>query len=711
MWASLWRSQMRFFLLSAIMILVLEAQSAIAQTPMFRWAKCVGNGYCTPKVTVGLSGNSYVVGSFADRSITIGDTTFNNYGGMNLFVAKYDSGGNVIWARTVGRWGSVEGWDVAVDSFGNCYVSGRFDSDTLFFGTDTLIYADRASSNFVLKYDVNGDALWARSAYAGYFLGWCVCTDKLGNCYVGGDGDWAMKYDPSGNLLWSSGWWSFEVYGIGLDKRGNLYEAGTGDIVVGLDSLTGILLVKYDTSGNIIWARSAGGSYLSSYASGLAVDDSGNCIVTGQFHGTLTLGSDTLTSPSPGCEVFIAKYDSNGNVVWARSGKGYYNGGAYSNDAGRGITVDKAGYIYVTGDFEGPSIAFGTDTLTTIGWGMFLVKYDFSGNVVWTKSTQPVSSNSSYLGRGVALDASGNCYVAGSIIGGPIFPFDSDTLVNPSLFQGYSVFLAKVGESPILYDVDNNWNLISVPLVVSDFSTTSLYPSAISEAFAYHGGYITSNTLQSGEGYWIRFSGNQSIPMTGSLSSSDTIEVSDGWNLIGSISVHLPTAEVGSIPAGMITSQFFGFNRGYTWATEIEPGRGYWVRVNGPGKLVLTTKNSPTSRIQIVATSQQPPPPPSVMECVLPRGFSLKQNYPNPFNPNATIEYELPTNSRVSLTIYDVLGQIVAQLVNGIEAGYKQVSWNASGFGSGVYFYRLEATSLSDPSKTFSQTRKMLLIR
>ena len=85
--------------------------------------------------------------------------------------------------------------------------------------------------------------------------------------------------------------------------------------------------------------------------------------------------------------------------------------------------------------------------------------------------------------------------------------------------------------------------------------------------------------------------------------------------------------------------------------------------------------------------------------------YMLGNNYPNPFNPTATIEYSLPLPGEVSLIVYNLLGQEVAKLVSDeIEAGYHKVTWNASNFPSGIYFYRLQAGD-------FVQTRKMVLLK
>ena len=95
-----------------------------------------------------------------------------------------------------------------------------------------------------------------------------------------------------------------------------------------------------------------------------------------------------------------------------------------------------------------------------------------------------------------------------------------------------------------------------------------------------------------------------------------------------------------------------------------------------------------------------------------PARFNLAQNYPNPFNPSTSITYDLPSESQVSLKIYNTLGQQVAILAQGTNrAGAHTVTWNAMNAPSGLYFYKLEATSTSDPRKSFAQARKMILIK
>lgn len=89
----------------------------------------------------------------------------------------------------------------------------------------------------------------------------------------------------------------------------------------------------------------------------------------------------------------------------------------------------------------------------------------------------------------------------------------------------------------------------------------------------------------------------------------------------------------------------------------------------------------------------------------LPVSYQLGQNYPNPFNPSTIIEYTLPAIANVSLSVYNLLGEVVSTLVNERKAsGTYRVEWNAESVTSGVYFYRLQ-------TEQYTEVKKMLLIR
>lgn len=265
--------------------------------------------------------------------------------------------------------------------------------------------------------------------------------------------------------------------------------------------------------------------------------------------------------------------------------------------------------------------------------------------------------------------------------------------------------------APVPFALRAGWNLISLPVIPANDSVSALFPGAASNAFAYEtGGYQIRSTMSNGTGYWLKFGSPTADSVSGATVSTDTIAVTTGWNMIGSISSPVAVALIASIPPGMVTGSVFGYSSGYVATDSIRPGNGYWVKVNGNGSLILSsgTPAALTSRIRIVPTFELPPPPPGdelSAGLQFPRRFTLEQNYPNPFNPATSIAYDLPQRTRVSLKIYDVLGQVMKTLVDGVEdAGHRSVVWDAAEMPSGVYFYRLTAGNFED-------TKKALILR
>ena len=260
--------------------------------------------------------------------------------------------------------------------------------------------------------------------------------------------------------------------------------------------------------------------------------------------------------------------------------------------------------------------------------------------------------------------------------------------------------------------ISSGWNLLSLPLQTSEIGKDSLFPTSSSNAFSYNPdtGYVQQDSLTILKGYWLRFSTMQIISFLGNPIEADTIDVKKGWNLIGSETMPISVNAVASTPPGIITSRFFGYVEAYIAVDTIKPGKGYWVKVTQDGTIVFSTiaPSHSVKTISAVSSSELPPPPPfeeNARTNGRPMEFFLQDNFPNPFNPSTHINYALPAPSYVRLIVFDLLGRVVADLINQFQdAGYKSVSFDASNLPSGVYVYRLQAGK-------FSSVKKMVLMK
>jgi hypothetical protein len=224
-------------------------------------------------------------------------TQLSNSGNGDVFIAKYDTNGVVLWAAKMG--GSIvdEGQSISVDSSGNVYVTGYYDSDPLnVYSQNNTTPATQLSNSgsrdvFIAKYDTNGVAQWAaRVAGSGYDYGSGISVDSSGNVYITG-------YYDNGPL---------NVYSQGSTTPATqLSNSGNGDVFI----------AKYDTNGVVQWAARAAGSD-NDYGYGISVDGTGNVYVTGNsFSPTLNLyntdgGDSGITLSKMGIvDTFIAKYN------------------------------------------------------------------------------------------------------------------------------------------------------------------------------------------------------------------------------------------------------------------------------------------------------------------------------------------------------------------------------------------------------------------
>lgn len=150
-----------------------------------------------------------------------------------------------------------------------------------------------------------------------------------------------------------------------------------------------------------------------------------------------------------------------------------------------------------------------------------------------------------------------------------------------------SIKVSGSGIQSISLSINKGWNLVSLPLAITNSRINSLFTNTTSFAFSYNATYIQTDSLKKGIGYWLKFDSTLSFNITGIGIFRDTIDVVAGWNLIGSLSQPISISSIQTIPNGIISSSFYGYDNSYLVVNTILPGKGYWIKVNSNGKLIL----------------------------------------------------------------------------------------------------------------------------
>ncbi len=162
------------------------------------------------------------------------------------------------------------------------------------------------------------------------------------------------------------------------------------------------------------------------------------------------------------------------------------------------------------------------------------------------------------------------------------------------------MFIEKDASSTV--NVKAGWNIVSLPKTVSDASTANLFPTAKSSAFAFtQSGYAQRDSLNNGSGYWLKFSADESVSIDGIRRFDDTLDLFEGWNMVGSLSSTFGFASVATLPENLITSSLFGYDNGYSVSDSIQPGKGYWVKMQQAGKLILHASSSSNQTVKSLA--------------------------------------------------------------------------------------------------------------
>lgn len=283
----------------------------------------------------------------------------------------------------------------------------------------------------------------------------CICFLFIFVSSAQGQTFWA-KTQAGGNVD--------ETLGVTGDGAGNSYATGyfsTSASISGntlsVNGLTDIFVTKIGTAGNTLWSVKAGGPS-SDRGLGIATDNAGNVFVCGFFTNTADFGNGvTLTANAGSQDAFVAKYDSDGNALWARAG-----GSTGSSDRANAVTTDGSGHVIITGQYTGEA-TFGALSLTGTGTtnDVFVVKYSPDGDELWARSG---NGNALNRGLGIAADNSGAVYACGAFSGDITFEnLYSNTILN-ALFvvkynaDGSEAWMRYAGGSAqsIAYDITTN---------------------------------------------------------------------------------------------------------------------------------------------------------------------------------------------------------------------------------------------------------------
>jgi hypothetical protein len=436
-------------------------------------------------VFVDRAGNTYVAGGFA------GTVDFNpsptkafkltSAGFTDAFVAKFAPDGSFLWASQAGGSGEDQATSVKVSSSGGVFVGGAF-------STTADFAPGKAAHNILSNGQLDG-FVWQVDARHGNFVRavpmgggnsdvvTSIALDAAGNVYAtglfqggsdfgkkdmasaGGHDAFLVKLTPTFGFAYAKKFGGVaEDAGndVVLDSAGNVYVAGTfnasGDFNPGKKTASLLsrgnedaFLVKLDASGNFVYAEQFGGSE-NDEGIALATDRANNVFIAGAFAGVgdfnPSVSSTTLTSAGAS-DVYVAKINSAGQLVWAR------RAGGASPDGVHSIKVDRAGNAYLGGQFNGTAdFDPGAGTFNLAGTAGvangFLWKLNSAGSFVYARMLKS-QANSFDDVNAIALDGSGNIFIAGKFSGTVDFDPGKKIRTRPTNRPtSYDAFLEKL---------------------------------------------------------------------------------------------------------------------------------------------------------------------------------------------------------------------------------------------------------------------------
>jgi len=378
--------------------------SLSAQTSHVDWAYRIGGESVISStkginLTIDEQGNTFVIGCF------FGTVNFDPHGmheiesksGWNNFVAKYNDSGSLLWALSLGKTDNERG-TIAIDKEGNIVVSVYYE-----YSINHNPFGLTGTGMVLAKFDVSGAILWA------YLLD--------NNIKIDGN---STTFDKHGNIN-ISGYFT-DTANFGTNATHVLTSNGNRDIFI----------AKYNATGALLWVNGIGGDGFDMGYS-IAVDKNDNVLVLGSFSETVNFdphGIYNLTS-NGSVDIFMAKYNDTGALVWAHSI------GSSKGDWGYSIATDTDGNVFIIGSIQDTINIdpYGTHYLSVSDgtWDYFLAKYNDTGSLLWAHQYK---GNHSIIN--LSTDQEGNIYLGGGLNG----TINLDQNSTQSL-SGYGVFAAK----------------------------------------------------------------------------------------------------------------------------------------------------------------------------------------------------------------------------------------------------------------------------
>jgi gliding motility-associated-like protein len=348
----------------------------------FIWAISVGGGDYTQvnSMAVDENGNSIINGQF-NSILTAGGTTLTSQGGYDGFLIKFNTNGQLVWAKDIGGGGTDYGSQVTADSQGNVIASLRYQS-TVTIGSSSFTAGGGTFNGLCLKFDPNGNFIWGVNIADGGDSEVFTTVDPQDNVVIGGhfqgndninplgtpnylngngDSEFAAKYTPAGMLMWVQDFKGTLVgnnINICSDSQGNVFADGPFQSALTFNGAslnpTGnedLFLVKYSSTGVFQSVKDIGGANASIFNYGIHASQDNNVFISGYFSGTVDFdpspATTALVTYHGEQDFFLAKYDNDLNYKWAFSG----GNADCSQSLGRNVAIDNNNDVLFTGGF------------------------------------------------------------------------------------------------------------------------------------------------------------------------------------------------------------------------------------------------------------------------------------------------------------------------------------------------------------------------